>query len=91
MIGSVAMGTAKDDPHDGLIAARRIRLEPRCEIGRKRAPGFLREEGARHRMLRPREDLEDVALLDDASAFDHGDIVGDRADHRHFVRDEQDR
>ena len=42
-------------------------------------------------MLRPREDLEDVALLDDASAFDHGDIVGDRADHRHFVRDEQDR
>ena len=41
-------------------------------------------------MLRPREDVEHVALLDDAAGLDHRDLAGDRADHRHLVGDEQD-
>ena len=41
-------------------------------------------------MLRTGEDLEHVALLDDAPALDHRDLAGDVADHRHLVGDEQD-
>ena len=60
------------------------------DVGRQRAAGFVGEEGAGHLVLRPGEDVEHVALLDDAPALDHRDLAGDVADHRHLVGDQQD-
>ena len=71
----------------GTGSGRSRRGEIRRQLdGRSRPPRSARVTS----VLRPGEDVEDVALLDDAPGLDHRDRGGDLADHRHLVGDEQD-
>ena len=90
--GSVACGPRKTMRTTAWPPVDRLRLRggPRRSSGSARPVSSARKR-ARHRMLRPGEDVEDVALLDDAAGVDHGDLVGDRPHHRHLVGDEHDR
>jgi hypothetical protein len=49
------------------------------------------DEVPRGRLLRPGEDVEDAALLDDAPGLHHGHAVADGLHHAHLMGDEQDR
>ena len=75
---------AEHDPA-GVLAAQPL------DVG---LPGWLRStvphEALRGRGLRVGEDLEDAARLDHAPGVQHGDAVGDRADHLHLVGDDDD-
>ena len=49
------------------------------------------DEALRRRVLRVREHVEDVAVLDHAAAVHDGDLRRDRLDDVHLVRDDDDR
>ena len=89
---------SRSGPREGRCAARSGRRGPargssfvRRALGRQLAPGHRGDEARASSRWRGRgEDVEQLALLDDAAGLDHRDAVADRLDHRHLMGDQQD-